>query len=317
MAASIRSRSAIGVAALAATAIALPAVTPSMPAASATHTFAVASDAPAREFAVRLLSSLEQTPAAAVAAKNPVSAAAVPAGAVTDIFPAIGYGIAGTYMAGLNVVNAGLDAAYGLVSAIPLVNVLAPQIYLLTNPIKQVINSAVLNVSLTVALMRDPISAVFSVISSAVSAAVGFVVNEASWALNIPGALLGLAAMPAAATKAAKSAAAAPTATALNAAAPEATTDNDAATPEKSRKARADKRHTDNRHQAKADSTKTPDNTKIPDNTTATDQTVGADTKRDRGAAKDHGRSTKADQHGTHGPGGGHKNAGKNRGSKA
>lgn len=235
MAVSIRSRSAAGVAVLAATTLALPAITLSTPVAAKAHTVAISSDAPARQFAVRLLGALEQLPVPTGAVAVP-AAAAVPAASVVDIFHAVGNGIATTYMAGLNVVGQLLAGTYNVVNAIPLVNVLAPQIYLLTDPIMQVLTSAVLNTSMTVALMRDPITAFFNVVNSVVSAAVSFVVNEVNWALTAPGRLVGLAAVPAATTTTAQPAAAGSPAT--------------ASTPEPARKARADKHKAGDRHRA-------------------------------------------------------------------
>lgn len=231
MGASIRSHAAAGVAALAATAIALPAVSPSAPMASTAHTVTVSSDAPARAFAVRLLSALEQTPAATALAKSTVTAVAptvapggaVPAASIGDAFFLVGEGVWNVYTIPRDLINNGLNAVASIVAAIPLVGVLAPQIGFAATAVETVTNSIVANIAYTVALMRDPFTAAFNMVSSVVGAAVGFVFNEINWAGSLiaaPLSLLGLAATPAAA----KTAAAAAPSTGTSTTAPTAVT---------------------------------------------------------------------------------------------
>ena len=234
MGASIRSHAAVGVAALAATAIALPAVSPSVPMASTAHTVTVSSDAPARAFAVRLLSALEQTPAAAASAKNTVTAVPpttapggpVPAASIGDAFFLVGEGVWNLYTIPRDLINNGLNAVASIVSAIPLVGVLAPQIGFAATAVETVTNSIVANIAYTVALLRDPFTAAFNMVNSVVGAALGFVFNEINWAGSLiaaPLSLLGLAATPAAAKTAAKAAATAAS-TGTVSAAPQAVT---------------------------------------------------------------------------------------------
>ncbi|MGB8405840.1 MAG: hypothetical protein WCE30_17395 [Mycobacterium sp.] len=186
MGTAFRSYSTAGLAALAATAIALPAATPAGPVLPPTHTVAMVSDAPARAFAVRLLSSLEQIPAAATATP---AAVAVPAAAasfgVPNIFPAAGTAILYGYYRVLSVVSAGIQVVQNVLGAIPIVKALAPQIGLVSGAVEQTVSGAVYNIAMVVALQRDPITALASFVNTAVGAVVGFIQGEISWAAGL------------------------------------------------------------------------------------------------------------------------------------
>lgn len=230
MAASVRSHMAVAISTLAATAIALPAITPSMPAPPASHTVTIVSDAPARAFAVRLLNAVEQTTNAAASAKRAtpasagstaaVPAAAVSAAAIANPLPAVGVTLWNVYEAALTVVNTGVSIVSAVAGAVPIVgSLVAPQIEIIAGAIETVTSSIVYNFALTVALTRDPVTAVSSILGGVANAALSFVEGELSWAaglITLPLSLVGLAATKTSAGKAAATTTAKPTAAALS-----------------------------------------------------------------------------------------------------